>query len=57
MLRAGTGLKTKQLRELIVAACLKPTISGKVKLISSSNGVMFADVPFDKGVISRPTKG
>lgn len=31
--------------------------SGKVKLITSSNGVMFADVPFDKGVISRPTKG
>ena len=40
MLRAGTGLKTKQLRELIVAAGLKPTISGETISIPISNSLV-----------------
>ena len=40
MLRAKTGIKTKQLRELIVAAGLKPTISGETISVPISNSLM-----------------
>lgn len=40
MLRAQTGIKTKQLRELLVASGLKPTITGETIAIPISNSLM-----------------
>lgn len=40
MLRAGSGIKTKQLREFMIAIGLKPTISGETIPIPISNSII-----------------
>lgn len=48
ILRTGTGMKTKQLREFLVAVGLKPTLTGETITIPISNSTM-------KGGLNRPS--